>query len=84
MNKCYPQHASVPPPVSCESWLITKPQVQSAGGIVAAQHHEAARIGADVLTAGGNAMDAALAAAIIDAGSDPEQLPGPEHKALAM
>ena len=64
MNKDHAQHASMPPPALCESWSITKPQVQSTGGIVAAQHHEAARIGADVLIAGGNAMDAALAAAM--------------------
>jgi len=50
--------------VSHQTWAITKPQVQSAGGIVAAQHHEAAQIGADVLAAGGNAMDAAIATAL--------------------
>lgn len=49
---------------SHQTWAITKPQVQSAGGIVAAQHPEAAQVGADVLNAGGNAMDAAVTTAI--------------------
>ncbi|MEM8742526.1 MAG: gamma-glutamyltransferase [Pseudomonadota bacterium] len=38
-----------------------KPAVQSNGGVVAAQHVGAARIGAAVLAAGGNAVDAAIA-----------------------
>ena len=44
---------SLTPPVSHQTWAITKPQVQSTGGIVAAQHHEAAQIGADILAADG-------------------------------
>lgn len=55
---------SLTPPVSHQTWAITKPQVQGAGGIVAAQHYEAAQIGADILAAGGNAMDAAIATAL--------------------
>tara|TARA_B110000967_G_scaffold209820_1_gene267866 strand:- start:1973 stop:3565 length:1593 start_codon:yes stop_codon:yes gene_type:complete len=55
---------SLTPPVSHQTWAITKPQVQSTGGIVAAQHHEAAQIGADILAADGNAMDAAVATAL--------------------
>lgn len=61
------RHTSAPSltrPMSHQTWAITKPQVQSVGGIVAAQHHEAAQIGADVLAAGGNAMDAAIATAL--------------------
>ncbi len=50
--------------ISHQNWAVTKPQVQSSGGIVAAQHHEAAQIGADILSAGGNAMDAAVATAL--------------------
>jgi gamma-glutamyltranspeptidase/glutathione hydrolase len=53
----------VPSP-SHQTWAITKPQVESAGGLVAAQHPDAAQVGADVLSAGGNAMDAAVATAI--------------------
>ena len=40
---------------------ITKPAVEGAGGIVAAQHRRAAEIGAEVLAAGGDAVDAAVA-----------------------
>ncbi|WP_171132884.1 MULTISPECIES: gamma-glutamyltransferase [unclassified Ruegeria] len=46
-------------------WDVSKPAVQSASGIVAAQHFEAAQVGADVLAAGGNAMDAAVVAACV-------------------
>ncbi|MEP3276143.1 MAG: gamma-glutamyltransferase [Stappiaceae bacterium] len=56
--------ASLTSPVSHQTWAVSKQQVESHGGIVAAQHHEAAQIGADVLSAGGNAMDAAVAAAL--------------------
>ncbi|MET1412043.1 gamma-glutamyltransferase [Roseibium sp. HPY-6] len=51
-------------PVSQQTWAVTKPQLESSGGIVATQHFEAAQIGADVLSSGGNAMDAAIAAAV--------------------
>lgn len=37
------------------------PAAQSAGGMVTANHYLAARVGADVLAAGGNAVDAAVA-----------------------
>ena len=40
---------------------ITKHAVWSKKGVVAAQNTKAARAGADVLAAGGNAMDAAIA-----------------------
>ncbi len=50
--------------MSHQQWSITKPQVESYGGMVAAQHFEAAQIGADILSSGGNAMDAAVATAI--------------------
>ena len=44
-----------------EQWRVTKPVVRSAQGVVAAQNWRAAEIGAEVLRAGGNAVDAALA-----------------------
>ncbi len=40
---------------------VTKPAVTSKGGIVVAQNRVAAMIGAEVLRAGGNAVDAAIA-----------------------
>jgi gamma-glutamyltranspeptidase/glutathione hydrolase len=40
---------------------VTKPAVRSDGGIVTAQNRQAAQIGADILRAGGSAVDAAIA-----------------------
>ena len=43
---------------------VTKAGVQSEHGVVAAQHVGAARVGADVLSRGGNAVDAAIATSL--------------------
>ncbi|ORE98523.1 gamma-glutamyltransferase [Aurantimonas sp. 22II-16-19i] len=43
------------------STIVTKPACVSKGGIVAAQHRRAAEVGAEVLAAGGDAVDAATA-----------------------
>ncbi|MGJ8544136.1 MAG: gamma-glutamyltransferase [Sulfitobacter sp.] len=48
-----------------QTWALTKPQVSGARGIVSAQHGEAAAAGAAVLSKGGNAMDAAVTAALV-------------------
>ena len=40
---------------------IRKPAVTSQGGIVAAQSGKAAKVGADVLAAGGDCVDAVIA-----------------------
>lgn len=45
-----------------ETWQLTKPAVSAGGGVVVSQHYTASQIGAAVLEAGGNAMDAAIAA----------------------
>ena len=47
-----------------ETWSLRKPAVTGSGGLVAAQHVGAAEVGAEVLEAGGNAVDAALAASL--------------------
>ncbi len=47
-----------------ETFTLQKPVVRSSGGIVSAQHWEAAEAGAAVLRAGGNAVDAAVATAL--------------------
>lgn len=46
-----------------ETWHVTKPARTSRGGLVACQHRLAAMAGAELLRAGGNAVDAAAAAA---------------------
>jgi gamma-glutamyltranspeptidase/glutathione hydrolase len=47
-----------------DSWRVRKDVVRARGGIVAAQHRRAAEIGAEVLRAGGNAVDAAIATSL--------------------
>ncbi|WP_298919043.1 gamma-glutamyltransferase [uncultured Roseobacter sp.] len=56
---------------SGQGWALRKPGVKGHGGIVAAQHFEAARAGADVLAAGGNAMDAAVVTALVLSVAEP-------------
>lgn len=54
-----------------QTWTIQKPQVSSAGGVVACQHYEAARVGAAVLARGGTAMDAAVVSALVLSTAEP-------------
>jgi gamma-glutamyltranspeptidase/glutathione hydrolase len=54
-----------------QNWLVRKPPARSRGGIVAAQHGAAARIGAEALAAGGSAVDAAIATAFALAAVEP-------------
>lgn len=52
---------SLPDSFPIETWSIAKPPVRGTMGVVAAQNVEAATVGAAVLSAGGNAVDAAVA-----------------------
>src|SRR5579872_7481607 len=52
---------AMPPPQ--ENWTIAKPAISSRNGIVVAQSARAAAVGAEILAAGGNAVDAAVATA---------------------
>jgi len=44
-----------------DSQVVRKTVVPTRGGVVAAQHRRAAEVGAAVLEAGGDAVDAAIA-----------------------
>lgn len=47
-----------------ETWQIRKPAVSSAYGVVASHHRLSSEVGASVLAAGGNAIDAAIATSL--------------------
>ncbi|MFM9883168.1 MAG: gamma-glutamyltransferase family protein [Burkholderiales bacterium] len=54
-----------------QNWIINKPFARSKRGVVASQHRGAAQVGADVLAAGGNAIDAAVATGFALASIEP-------------
>ncbi|MGC1495667.1 MAG: gamma-glutamyltransferase [Sulfitobacter sp.] len=53
------------------SWQISKPAVRSKNGVVAAQSHVAAQVGANILAQGGNAVDAAIATSFALGAAEP-------------
>jgi gamma-glutamyltranspeptidase/glutathione hydrolase len=50
-------------PALMQNWIVRKPVAASRGGVVAAQNGVAAGVGAEVLAAGGSAVDAVVATA---------------------
>jgi gamma-glutamyltranspeptidase/glutathione hydrolase len=48
-----------------ETWQVRKPAITASHGIVASQHHAASQVGAQVLSDGGNAVDAIVAASLM-------------------
>lgn len=54
-----------------QNWVLTKPSARGRNGIVVSQQREAAEAGAAILEAGGNAADAAVAAAFALAAVEP-------------
>lgn len=58
-------------PFRTQNWVLTKPSARGRNGIVVSQNREAAEAGAAVLSEGGNAADAAVAAAFVLAANEP-------------
>ena len=54
-----------------QNWHVRKPVAQTRGGIVATQNRVAGLVGAKILAAGGNAVDAAVATGLSLAAVEP-------------
>src|SRR5437762_7823026 len=58
-------------PQLMQNWLVRKPVAASRGGIVVSQNGVAAGVGAEILAAGGSAVDAVVATAFALAVREP-------------
>jgi gamma-glutamyltranspeptidase/glutathione hydrolase len=66
-----PRTGTVQRVTNIQNWIVRKPAARTRGGIVVSQNQRAAQVGAQILAAGGNAIDAAVATGFTLAALEP-------------